>query len=197
MVLLLLNPLPQDDFHYGYEYDYSRFPAAVQPALLVNHCDDGTALFLQRCYERHRSVCAMLVDQFSLLLFKPFFSTTTVNALAFRGAPQSRASLSVCCVIIPPPPGLGRMHVLSTAQFRQHLRLADNAKVDKVLDIGAGDGHVTQQLAALATTVHVTETNPIMRLRLAMHRFEVFGRNNWQRNGPIYDVVSCLNVLDR
>lgn len=90
------------------------------------------------------------------------------------------------------------MHVLSTAQFRAHLQLDEGERVQRILDIGAGDGNVTAQLAPLChSQVDVTETNPVMCMRLQMRGYTVYGRDNWQKNGPVYDVVSCLNVLDR
>ena len=36
-----------------------------------------------------------------------------------------------------------------------------------MLDLGAGDGHVTQVIAHMSDEVHVTEASPIMRSRLS------------------------------
>lgn len=75
----------QQAFDYQYQYRCENFPLEVQSALITNRCDEGTSAFLQNCYQRHGSICSMFVDQLSLVLLKPWFSTTTVNALAFRG----------------------------------------------------------------------------------------------------------------
>jgi 2-polyprenyl-3-methyl-5-hydroxy-6-metoxy-1,4-benzoquinol methylase len=89
------------------------------------------------------------------------------------------------------------MHVLSTAQFREHLRLPEPSKLGRLLDIGAGDGGVTEQLAPLFDTVEVSEANLAMRLRLAMRGWKVHNLTSWLQPAEKYDVVACLNVLDR
>ena len=59
----------------------------------------------------------------------------------------------------------GGMHVLSTTQFAAHL-YRQLGQQGRLLDIGAGDGGVTQRLAPLFTEVFATETDTIMRWRL-------------------------------
>ena len=89
------------------------------------------------------------------------------------------------------------MHVLSTAQFRQHLRLPDNTKLGRLLDIGAGDGGVTEKLAPLFDTVEVSEANLAMRMRLALSGWKVHNLSSWLEPSEKYDTIACLNVLDR
>jgi len=69
----------------------------------------------------------------------------------------------------------------------------------KLLDIGAGDGRVTSQLAPLFSEVSTTEVSHNMAKRLRSRGFRCFETYDL-RNVPFeggYDVISFLNVLDR
>ncbi|XP_076063952.1 protein-L-histidine N-pros-methyltransferase-like [Oratosquilla oratoria] len=70
---------------------------------------------------------------------------------------------------------------------------------EHMLDLGAGDGYVTQILASHARHVHVTEASSIMRRRLRDRGYTVLDTWNWAEERPDvhYDVISCLNLLDR
>ena len=101
--------------------------------------------------------------------------------------------------------GMYPMHVLGTEQWRFLLETAgfDGAHGDvasaRLLDVGAGSGDVTQHLAPLFRDVVVTEVSRSMALRLRRRGFRVHRTDvasGGVPEGP-YDVVSCLNVLDR
>ncbi|XP_042874645.1 protein-L-histidine N-pros-methyltransferase-like [Penaeus japonicus] len=70
---------------------------------------------------------------------------------------------------------------------------------ERLLDLGAGDGHVTQVLAAGSVQVDVTEASPVMRRRLRDKGYRVLDVRSWiQESGDLqYDVITCLNLLDR
>ncbi|XP_047482450.1 protein-L-histidine N-pros-methyltransferase-like [Penaeus chinensis] len=70
---------------------------------------------------------------------------------------------------------------------------------ERLLDLGAGDGHVTQVLAAGSVQVDVTEASPVMRKRLRDKGYRVLDVRSWmQETGDTeYDVITCLNLLDR
>ena len=103
-------------------------------------------------------------------VLRAIFSRTTANALLCRG----------------------HMHVLSTEQT--HALLAGSPGPFKsLLDIGAGDGSALEYIRRAGfETVHVTETNYAMTWRLWGKGHKVVSG----REGK-YDVVSCLNILDR
>mmetsp|Transcript_29004 Transcript_29004/g.56785 ORF Transcript_29004/g.56785 Transcript_29004/m.56785 type:complete len:284 (-) Transcript_29004:143-994(-) len=88
--------------------------------------------------------------------------------------------------------GRGGMHVFSSQQVG-HILERRAGQGGALLDIGAGDGGVTAKLAPLFSTVDVTETSLSMRYRLKKRGFTVVEKG---RRGA-YDVVACLNVLDR
>jgi SAM-dependent methyltransferase len=87
------------------------------------------------------------------------------------------------------------MHVLSTAQWKTLLPVSGGAH----LDIGAGRGDATQELAALFKKTVVTETSRAMARRLRKLGFECIEGDVSQRRdlGGKFDIVSLLNVLDR
>lgn len=93
--------------------------------------------------------------------------------------------------------GRGRMFVYSTAQFKQLLDFEPDQPypLESLLDIGAGDGAVTERMAPLFSKVYATEMSAIMQWRLSSSGFTVLDLEQW---GDLkFDVISCLNVLDR
>ncbi len=91
--------------------------------------------------------------------------------------------------------GIYPMHLLGTEQWRELLR--DHSR-GRLLDIGAGDGHVTATLAPLFEQVVVTETSRPMARRLEKRGFHVHAHDLLERpiEGP-FDAVALLNVIDR
>ena len=114
--------------------------------------------------------------------------------------------------------GRGSMHVLSTAQARLLLGagLAERQKRGVLLDVGAGDGSVTAQLAPLFDAVVATEVSAPMIRRLRARNFQAVLHTADVSAGvpeaavaagvqlPLsaegaarFDCVALLNVLDR
>ncbi|CAN8024479.1 unnamed protein product [Ixodes persulcatus] len=99
------------------------------------------------------------------------------------------------------------MFVFSRAQFLSLLGLSEDASgpiFSSLLDIGAGDGNVTAVLAPYFHRVDVTEVSPPMRRILQRRGYRVLdavsltSESNCASSAPgVYDVVCCLNVLDR
>lgn len=88
------------------------------------------------------------------------------------------------------------MNLLCTSHWRR--LLGEDAK-GRLLDVGAGSGDVTGELAPLFDEVHVVEVSRGMARRLKRRGYAVHV-TDIARNGPPadgFDVVSCLNVLDR
>lgn len=67
-----------------------------------------------------------------------------------------------------------------------------------VLDVGAGDGHVTRIIAEGAASVSATEISNTMMRRLADKGYRVLDAHDWPENdSQMYDIVTCFNLLDR
>ncbi len=91
--------------------------------------------------------------------------------------------------------GMYPMHLLSTAQWRV---LLGSKPGDRLLDVGAGDGGLTRQLAPLFTSITTSETSRSMARRLKRQGYACLERDI--AIGPFddkYDCVTCLNVVDR
>jgi len=98
------------------------------------------------------------------------------------------------------------LHLLSTEQLRQLLAAADAPQhFARALDIGAGSGKVTAQIAPLCGTITTTETSAAMARRLRASGYECWERD--LSDGPptatapntegVFDLVCMLNVIDR
>jgi SAM-dependent methyltransferase len=88
------------------------------------------------------------------------------------------------------------MHLLGTAQWRA--LLGDRAG-QRHLDVGAGAGHVTAKIAPLVGETVTTETSRVMARKLRHRGFKCFEADVAVTGAPEphYDLVTCLNVLDR
>ena len=93
--------------------------------------------------------------------------------------------------------GRGRMFVYSTSQFRTLLDFDPNeqSRLTSLLDIGAGDGSVTERMANLFEKVYATEMSSIMQWRLFTYGYTILDTDQW--GDQKFDVITCLNVLDR
>ena len=88
------------------------------------------------------------------------------------------------------------MHLLSDAQARELLAAhADGT----LLDVGAGNGAVTQVLAPMFAEVCATEASRVLRRRLRQRGFKVLQQD--LSMSPALDLkanaIACLNVIDR
>ena len=105
--------------------------------------------------------------------------------------------------------GRGQMFVLSCAQARELLGGALwEARAQRppgtplrLLDVGAGDGEVTQRLASLVDAVCATEVSHFMARRLRGRGYRVtegplITREAFPEDG-CFDLVALMNLLDR
>jgi len=106
--------------------------------------------------------------------------------------------------------GIGHMFVFSTQQLQT---LLGDAVGGRLLDVGSGDGNVTSRFAPLFNDIVCTEVSSVMAAELRRKGFrcvetyeltETLLLEGLQREGgnqpsrPLqFDVISCLNVLDR
>ncbi len=93
--------------------------------------------------------------------------------------------------------GRGRMFVYSTSQFKTLLDIEshEESPFTTLLDIGAGDGSVTNRMSSLFKNVYVTELSSTMQWRLSTYGYTVLDTDHW--GNVTFDVITCLNVLDR
>lgn len=137
--------------------------------------DHDTKIFLKRSVEKSTWIFTQLYHSFVSTVLSPVVSRTSINGFLSRGA----------------------MFVFSSAQFQHILRVDPEWKAERLLDLGAGDGGVTQIMGPHFREVYTTEVSMPMKWHLQKKNYKLLGINEWQQTGFKYDVISCLNLLDR
>lgn len=147
----------------------------LQSKFVESTLDEETEAFLNNCHQKADAV----FSQIGHLLFKGFFgffmSATTANGILDRGS----------------------MFVFSNAQFQTIMSVDESWKTGTLLDLGAGDGKVTSVIKHHFDEVYVTEQSPSMRWRLSGRGFKLLDESEWMNVDFKFDVISCLNLLDR
>ena len=165
----------------------------LQASFTQSEYDEGTALFFDT-YCRQAPIARNLASPFLQMVM----SRTDANALL----------------------GRGQMHVLTTEQARRLLghwegpserdsgESAATVGPWRMLDVGAGDGNVTRQLAPLVDEVVTTEVSTGMVRRLRAGGFRCAETVDLTPAGlgaalgedspsEPFDLVACCNILDR
>eukprot|EP00808_Paulinella_micropora_P003570 g82576.t1 len=103
--------------------------------------------------------------------------------------------------------GTGKMHLLSADQLRRALEKSDSSSKKSVwskegkrlLDVGAGDGGITERLAGMFDHVETTEVSSHMAFRLRKKGWICHHTADVKTvpRGEGFDVICLLNVLDR
>jgi len=152
----------------SYAIDKSRLPAHLRECVVVLAADEACIRFLDSAQDGG-ALKEMLCGATAALLHL-CLTLTDLNAWLRRG----------------------EMWVLSSAQAK----LLVGGPFQRLIDVGAGDGAVTSQLAPLAREVITTETSRPMAARLRQRGLPCL-LTALPAVGYTHDLVSCLNVLDR
>ncbi|CAG2208251.1 Methyltransferase-like protein 9 [Mytilus edulis] len=163
---------PHDDW---YTVDLSKVPEEICAKFLQFNQDEETSQFLNQCYEKSDWLFTQLGHSFCKSVLGWFMSSTSINGLLKRGS----------------------MFVFSKDQLRQMLHVAPDRKGNRLLDLGAGDGMVTDIMAEFYNVVDSTEMSPTMVWRLKEKGFNVIPVDTWDNGAVTYDLIGCLNLLDR
>ncbi|EGI70462.1 Methyltransferase-like protein 9 [Acromyrmex echinatior] len=90
------------------------------------------------------------------------------------------------------------MHVFSSEQFQKLMDASGfTGPWHSLVDLGAGDGATTAHVAHLFEKVYATDISPPMRWALAKRKFTVLDVERWHQEAGPYNVILCLNLLDR
>ena len=140
--------------------------------------DDETNKFIDTCYQKSEWFVTQLYHSIARSFLNLFMTSTSTNGLLDRGS----------------------MFVFSSQQFRTLYPDADqqtDGTESCLLDLGAGDGKVTQVMAPFFGQTYVTEVSPIMRRILSRKNFNVLDVETWQDTNLTFDLIAGLNLLDR
>ncbi|KFV61589.1 Methyltransferase-like 9, partial [Dryobates pubescens] len=148
---------------------------SLQPIFVQSYLDQGTQIFLNNSIEKSGWLFIQLYHSFVSSIFSLFMSRTSINGLLGRGS----------------------MFVFSPEQFQRLLKINPEWKSHRLLDLGAGDGEVTKVMSPHFEEIYATELSETMIWQLQKKKYRVLGINEWQNIGFQYDVISCLNLLDR
>ncbi|XP_036400215.1 methyltransferase-like protein 9 isoform X2 [Megalops cyprinoides] len=147
----------------------------VRTLFVQSQLDKDTQAFLRRSEEKSGWLFTQLYHSFVSTVLSPIISRTSINGFLGRGS----------------------MFVFSADQFRHLLRINPDWKGHRLLDLGAGDGGVTDVMGGHFSEVYATEVSTPMKWQLQKKNYKVLGVDEWQETGFQYDLISCLNLLDR
>ena len=173
--------------NHTFRYASSLSPASI-PSFFALTPDGPTAAFLTECADEFHSSSRCSRYYFLHTVAKPLVSLclshTNVNGLL----------------------GTGEMFLLSSAQFNrlwQHHSMDPSApsttSTGDLLDVGAGSGNTTAQIAPLFQSTTATEVSWMMCQRLSMRGYQVYHTGTLDRLPAAlrYECILCFNVLDR
>ncbi|XP_041454107.1 methyltransferase-like protein 9 [Lytechinus variegatus] len=165
------------DVEAWYSCDTSKLPDWLASKFVQSNLDQRTEAFLDGCYEKSGWMLTQMWHSLAKSALSFFMSTTSVNGLLKRGS----------------------MFVFSRDQIQHLLGVTADWKAEKVIDLGAGDGEVTKEVDFMFKEVYATEASWTMQWRLSQQGCKVLPIDGWslEKTGHAYDVISCLNLLDR
>jgi len=166
----------RNDRHvYWYRVIKDRLSEEHQGLFLQCDQEKGTDLFLENCQEKSDEIFSQLFHSVARPLLSFFMAQTSINGLLNRGS----------------------MFIFSKDQFEKLMRFSAYHKAENLLDLGAGDGKVTLKMSTYFNNTYVTEMSNSMVRRLQGHGYKVLGVSEWAKSGLTFDLVTCLNLLDR
>jgi len=146
----------------------------IADKLIQLDADEETLQFVKDSEEKSDWIFTQLWYNLAKSVMQWMYSQTDINGMLNRGS----------------------MFVFSKKQFTTMLKVPDDWKSESLLDLGAGDGKPTAVMESFFEKIFVTEMSPPMRKLLKGRGFEVLDIDSWQKENA-YDVISCLNLLDR
>lgn len=171
--------LLEEDKSSWYAVQTSRLTPALADKFVQLDDDPETRAFLEQAVDKADSIFLQMWHNLAKSFLSLFYSQTDINGYLGRGS----------------------MFVLSKEQFRKltahgGVDLDPEQPRDSLIDLGAGDGGPTQSLKPFFRETFATEASPAMRSTLGRRGIQVLEIDSWHE-GRSYDLVSCLNLLDR
>lgn len=140
--------------------------------------DNETDQFIQNCYRKSEWLFTHLFNAIARAFLGLFLTSTSVNGLLKRGS----------------------MFVFSNQQFSliyDEIASVKSNPESLLLDLGSGDGCVTLIMAQHFHQTYCTEVSPVMKKILSKSGFKLLDAETWADNDLSFDLITCLNLLDR
>ncbi|XP_072390812.1 protein-L-histidine N-pros-methyltransferase isoform X1 [Diabrotica undecimpunctata] len=166
--------LEQFDKNEWYQCNLDSLPALISTKFVQLGPDQDTIDFLEQSEKKSDWLFMQLWHSLVKLFLGVFMTQTSINGWLQRGS----------------------MFVVSQPQVRKLLGVDEDWRCRSLLDIGAGDGKVTDQIAPIFHKVYATEVSSTMRILLQKKGYELLEINDWFVDKK-FDFISCLNVIDR
>uniref|UniRef100_A0A1Y1KNU0 Methyltransferase-like protein 9 n=1 Tax=Photinus pyralis TaxID=7054 RepID=A0A1Y1KNU0_PHOPY len=168
------NYLDAFDKSLWYQCDLRQLPQDIAESFVQMHPDSDTLSFLQKAEDKSDWILTQIWHSLAKAFLGWFMTQTSINGWLRRGS----------------------MFVLSLSQFLKLMNRNEAWRGVSLLDLGAGDGEVTACIAPLFNNVFVTEVSQTMQMLLQKRGYELLEIDKWH-SARKYEVISCLNVLDR
>ncbi|XP_060868365.1 protein-L-histidine N-pros-methyltransferase isoform X2 [Metopolophium dirhodum] len=158
-----------------YSVDKSQLDNDVFSSFVQMNADADTERFLDDSIEQSDRLLPQVWKSMVSSVLNVFMTKTSINGLLRRGS----------------------MFVFSTDQIRRLLNMTFFDSGSTLIDLGAGDGATTEKYLPLIREIYTTEkSGPMIRI-LAEKGFRLLDVDTWWTREEKFDVVSCLNLLDR
>uniref|UniRef100_A0A915L3Z9 Methyltransferase-like protein 9 n=1 Tax=Romanomermis culicivorax TaxID=13658 RepID=A0A915L3Z9_ROMCU len=149
--------------------------------------DAETSDFIENAYHLSNSVCLQLFYNICHTVLSLFMKRTCINGLLNRGSmflfSQSNFQILFDKVIEKD----GSLNISRIYNFKHD-----------ALDLGAGDGSITEKFAKKFGKIYATEASSSMKRRLRNRGFFVFDDlDDWMSATYNFGSIFCLNLLDR
>jgi len=146
----------------------------IRSKFLQFHNDSETEAFISSSFEQSDWIFTQLWYNFAKSILSWFYCQTDINGMLSRGS----------------------MFVFSKEQFLKMSKLEPGVKLERMLDLGAGDGRPTQSMSCFFEETFATEVSAPMRKSLGLKGFKVLEIDNWVKPDS-FDLISALNLFDR
>uniref|UniRef100_A0A8R1IAD3 Methyltransferase-like protein 9 n=1 Tax=Caenorhabditis japonica TaxID=281687 RepID=A0A8R1IAD3_CAEJA len=171
------------DRTYGLKADYWYYPEtnmsnAAKKLFMQSIPDIETQEFLDRSNNIANNYFWQTVRNLGVMLLGTVYSKTDINGMT----------------------GFGNMYLFSEQQFAKFLGIDQTSWSPinkKVLDLGAGNGDITEHMRPFFQDVYATELSLKMQKRLKSKGYTLLDAVNWSDTDIKVDLITAFNLLDR
>ncbi|CAL2050181.1 unnamed protein product [Caenorhabditis brenneri] len=169
---------------YGLRADYwyrlqNLSPNTTQQRFFESSPDNETQKFLDKSNEISNSFIWQTIRNLGTKMLSPIYPKTDVIGIL----------------------GSGNMFLFSEQQLSKFIGI-DKSNWDAtnktVLDLGAGNGNITEYMRGFYNKVYATELSPKMRNRLTSKGYTILDALEWANvEGIRFDLITAFNLIDR